>query len=105
MTLGQKQRKFTLMLATLIAYLYEQGYELSLGRGRVSKAANKADGGHTKSLHLDGLAQDFNIYKNGKWLKDGTGHDLGHDYWDSIGGAERIKGDLNHYSYPHGGMK
>lgn len=105
MTIGDKQKKFTLMLASLIAYLYEQGYELSLGRGRVSPAANAADGGHKKSLHLLGLAQDLNIFKDGVYLRDGTGHDIGHDYWDSIGGAERIKGDLNHYSYPHGGMR
>ena len=105
MTLGDKQRRFTLMLAMLTAYMYAEGYEFTLGRGRVSKKANEADGGHKNSLHLMGLAQDYNIFKDRDYLRDGTGHDIGHDFWDSIGGAERIPNDLNHYSYPHGKMR
>lgn len=105
MTLGQRQRKFTLMLADLIHYAYSNGYELTLGRGYASQKANKADGGHPKSLHLVRLAQDLNLFKNGEYLTDGTGHDELHDFWDSIGGAERIPNDLNHYSVEWEGMR
>lgn len=31
MTLGQKQREFSLMLAALITYAYHEGYEISMG--------------------------------------------------------------------------
>lgn len=105
MTLGQKQRKFTLMLADLLHFAYANGYELTLGRGAVSEAANAADGGHPKSLHLLRLAQDLNVFKNGVFLTDGSGHDELHDFWDSIGGAPRIADDLNHYSLAHEGMR
>ena len=104
MTLRQKQTQFVQMIGQLIAYAYAQGYELTFGRGRVSYAANAADGGHKRSLHLSGLAQDLNLFRDGVWLKDGTGHDVLHDYWDSIGGAQRIPDDMNHYSLQHDGM-
>ncbi len=105
MTLGQKQRKFTRMLGQLISYAYSIGYEMSQGRGSVSEAANKADGGHKNSLHLLRLAQDYNLFKDGKYLQDGADHSVLHDYWDRLGGAERIKNDMNHYSYAHNGMR
>ena len=105
MTLGQKQRQFTLMVGHLIIYAYSIGYELTLGRGRVSEAANKADGGIDESTHLYGVGQDFNIFKDGVFLTDGTGHDELHDYWDTMGGAERIDNDLNHYSVAWQGMR
>ena len=105
MTLGQEQREFTYMLGELILFAYDIGYELSLGRGRASVAANRADGGHTRSLHLIGLAQDLNLFQDGIYLVDGTGHGVLHDFWDEIGGAERIPNDLNHYSVPHNGMR
>ena len=44
------------------------------------------------------------IFKNDQWLKDGTGHNELHDFWDSIGGSPRIEKDLNHYSLSHYGM-
>lgn len=92
------------MLGMLITHAYLIGYELTLGRGSVSAAANKADGGHKRSLHLYRLAQDLNVFKDDVYLTDGTGHDVLHDYWDSIGGAKRIKKDMNHYSFEHQGM-
>jgi len=105
MSLGQKQRKFTLMLGQLICYAYSLGYEFSLGRGSVSKAANKADGGHKRSLHLLRLAQDLNLFKDESFLTDGGRHSVLHDYWDKLGGAKRIAKDMNHYSLEHGSMK
>lgn len=105
MTLGEKQREFTRMLGLLYVYAYSIGYELSLGRGRVSEAANLADGGHKRSLHLSGLAQDINLYIDGKYITDSTGHTELHDYWDRLGGAERITNDMNHYSFEHNGMR
>ena len=92
------------MLALLILHAEQLGYQLTLSRGYASEAANKADGGHKTSLHTQRLAQDYNLFKDGKYLSDGSGHDVLHDFWDSIGGAPRIVKDLNHYSKADGGM-
>jgi len=105
MTLGQKQRKFTLMVAKLIEFAYEEGYELTFSRAYASEAANRADGGHERSLHRKRLAIDLNLFIDGKYITDGTGHDELHDYWDFLGGSERIPNDMNHYSLEHGGMR
>ena len=95
------------MLALLILYAKHIGLEVTFGRGYASQEANEADGGHTKSLHLSRLAQDLNVFKDEMYLKDdeaAKAHNKLHDYWDLIGGAERILRDLNHYSRAHGGM-
>jgi len=104
---GDKRRRISVMLAHLILYATSLGYGVSLGRGYASKAANEADGGHKKSLHLLGLAQDINLFdiETGDYIMDGRGHDVLHDYWDKLGGAERILNDMNHYSIAHGGMR
>lgn len=100
-TLGEKRCLFTSMLARLIKYANEAGYGVNLECGKCYLT-----GHHRKnSLHYLGLAADLNIYKNGEWLPDGTGHDVLHDYWDSIGGAKRIPGDSNHYSIEHEGRR
>jgi hypothetical protein len=106
MTLGQKQRKFTQMLGLLINFAYVRGYELTLSRGYVSEAANEADGGHPRSLHLQRLAIDLNLFKDGVYLTETEDHrELG-EFWESIGGTWGGRfNDGNHYSLAHGGMK
>ncbi len=101
MTLGQAQRQFTLMLAKLILHAYTLGYELTLGESYDDDGV-----GHMKdSLHYIRLAQDLNIFKDGVYLTDGTGHRELHDYWDTLGGAQRIEKDLNHYSFAWQGRR
>jgi hypothetical protein len=101
MTLREKQSKFVVMLALLIRRANALGYELTLGCGRC-----QLPGHHMKnSLHYIGLAQDLNLFWQGHYLKSGVGHDVLHDYWDALGGAERIPGDLNHYSLEHNGRR
>ena len=99
MTLGEKQRAFSKALAQLILYAYEQGYEISMG-DVWAKTGHKVNSNH----HIR-LAADLNLFKNGVYLTDGTGHDILHDYWDTLGGAKRIDRDLNHYSFEHKGRR
>jgi hypothetical protein len=65
--------------------------------------------GHMKgSLHYIRLAQDINLFKDGVYLQGKEAeqaHTLLHDYWDNLGGAERIPKDLNHYSIAHEGKR
>jgi len=100
-TLGSLQRKFVLMIAKLIIYAYEQGYELSFGEG-----FDDDNTGHMKgSVHYVRLGQDLNTFKDGVWIKDGSIHSILHDYWDTLGGAKRIDKDLNHYSIEYQGRR
>lgn len=98
MTLGQKQRKFTRLVAMLIEYAYLKGYELSFGDAY-------AKSGHRRgSLHYSRLAIDLNLFKDGKYLRSTKAHKFLGEFWESLddqctwGGRFRKK-DGNHYSY------
>ena len=110
MTLGEKQRKFTRMIADLIVFAYDNGFELTFAeayRTPEQAALNaKAGKGISTSLHLDRLAVDFNLFKDGAYLTQTEDHRPLGEYWESIGGAwgGRFK-DGNHYSLEHGGRK
>lgn len=102
MSLGDKQRKFTLMIGTLIAYAYEEGYELTFGDAYRDP---RTEYGHPRSLHRSRLAVDFNLFKEGKYLTRTSDHEPLGIYWESIGGTwgGRFE-DGGHYSLEHGGM-
>lgn len=110
MSLGNEQRKFAPMFARLILYAYDMGYEVTLGdlfrdprlHGEIGE---KRGYGHPKSCHKLKMAGDLNLFKDGKFMTDGSDHNILHDYWDSEGGAPRIKHDLNHYSLVYQGMR
>ena len=101
-TLRQKQSRFVYMVARLIDHAYENGFEMTWGHAWRSPACTV---GSEVSLHRKRLAVDFNLFIDGEWIQDGRGHDELHDFWDSIGGAERIPNDSNHYSIEHLGMR
>ena len=114
MTLGQKQRKFTRMIAQLIEYAYANGYELTFGDSyrdpRVhGEVGVKKSYSSANSLHKERLAVDFNLFKNGEYLTSTEAHKPLGEYWESIGGAwgGRFGGtaDGNHYSLEHQGRK
>lgn len=109
-SLGQKQRRFVLMVAGLIEYAYSLGYEMSFGeayRTPEQAALNaKAGKGIANSLHTQRLAIDLNLFLDGQWLDKTADHEPLGIWWESIGGAwgGRFK-DGNHYSLEHGGRK
>lgn len=112
MTLGQKQRKFTLMIAQLIQFAYEHGYELTFGEAyRTEQQArwNAEQGiGIVNSLHRSRLAVDFNLFKDGRYLTRTEDHRPLGEFWESIGGSwgGRFRNrDGGHYSLEHGGRK
>ncbi len=102
--LGNFKRRFTLMIAQLIVWVYEQGqgYEMTLGEGYDDDGT-----GHMKgSLHYDGLAQDLNLFKNGVWLKNTEDHRFIGEHWEQMGGTWGGRfNDGNHYSLAFGGKK
>jgi len=111
MTLGQKQRKFTRMIADLILFAYDQGYELTFGDAYRDPQVHGAVGqkksySSANSLHKERLAVDFNLFKGGQFLTRTEDHQPLGEYWESIGGTWGGRfNDGNHYSLEHGGRK
>lgn len=113
-TLGQKQRRFVRLVAKLIEYAYEQGYELTFGdtyRTPEQAVVNAAAGtGIAKSLHTQRLAIDLNLFKDGQWLQNSSDHGPLGIFWESLGddcrwGGRFFKPDGNHYSIEHEGVR
>ena len=100
MSLREKQSRFVRMVADLIVWAYDHGYELTFGDAW-------AKTGHMKeSLHYSRLAVDFNLFIGGVWRQDTEAHRPLGEYWKSIGGT--WGGDFkdgNHYSLSYEGRK
>ena len=110
-SLGDKQRRFTRMIADLIIWAYDNGYELSFGDAyrdpRLHGIMGEPRGyGHPYSNHKIRLAVDFNLFKNDKYLSSTDDHLPLGEYWESMGGTwgGRFR-DGNHYSLEHEGKK
>lgn len=114
-TLRQKQSRFARSLPLLIQYAIATGYELTLGEALRTQAQandNAASGaGISNSLHLDRLAIDLNLFKDGQYLADSESHRPLGTFWKSLGadhvwgGDFKPKPDGNHYSIAHAGRK
>ncbi len=102
MTLRQKQSKFASMVALLIQFAYQLGYEVTIGDVWAHE-------GHRKnSNHYLKLAIDLNLFRNGRFLRSTKSHLPLGEFWESLGGAwgGRFKNpDGNHYSLEHHGRK
>ena len=100
LTKRQLQSRFALMVAKLITWAYEHGYELTLGDAW-------AKSGHSpRSLHYERLAIDLNLFINGAYRIDTESHRPLGEYWESLGGAWGGRfGDGNHYSLAYDGRK
>lgn len=109
--LGEKQRRFTLMVAKLVTYAYENGYELSYGDAYRDprlhgQLGTKAGYGHRNSCHKLRLAVDFNLFKDGEYKNMTADHEPLGEYWESLGGTWGGRfNDGNHYSLKHGEMR
>lgn len=110
-TLLQKQQDFTLMVANLIEYAYQNGYRMTFGdayrdprvHGQVGQRVGYSS---ANSLHKERLAVDFNLFKDGRFLTRTEDHRQLGEYWESIGGTWGGRfNDGNHYSLEHGGRK
>jgi len=109
LTLGQSQKRFSLMVGLLLLKAYRLSFEVSLGDAwaRTTDVTKSGRRTHkTWSNHYDRLAIDLNLFKNGKYLKQTEAHQELGEYWESLGGAwgGRFK-DGNHYSIEYKGRK
>jgi len=97
MTLRQKQSKFAKMVALLILFANEQGYEVTFGDAYRDPRCKY---GSEVSFHRKRLAVDLNLFKNGQYLTATKRHEPLGLFWESMGGTwgGRFE-DGNHYSY------
>ena len=114
--LSQLQQKFTLMVAKLILWAYEQpGYGLTFGEALRTPAQAQtyaAQGrGIDHSLHCIKLAIDLNLWINGVYQTETEAYTPLGEYWESLGGAwggrfqKPAVPDGNHFSLAYGGRK
>lgn len=112
-TLGQKQRMMAPMVAELIQFAYDMGYEVTFGDAYRDPRVHGAVGvknsySSANSVHKERLAVDLNLFKNGKYLTRTEDHQLLGEFWESIGGTwggRFSSPDGNHYSIEHNGRK
>ena len=114
-TLGEKQKIFTRLLAELIKYAYDEGYELTLSeafRTKEQAELNAKRGiGIRNSLHRKRLAIDLNLFRNGAYLSSTNAHKPLGEFWESLStpGLNCCWGgrfnDGGHYSIQHGRVK
>lgn len=110
-SLGSKQRRFVRMVADLIIWAYDNGYELTFGdayrdpRLHGEVGVKKGYGSPT-SCHKSRLAIDLNLFKNGVFLQSTEDHRPLGEKWESMGGTWGGRfNDGNHYSIEHQGRK
>lgn len=113
MSLGNKQRQFTLCIAHLIIYAYEQGYELTFGDAFRDHRVHGVPGkklsySHKNSTHKYRLAVDFNLFKDKKYLTSTDDYKELGLYWETLHPLACWGGhfnDGNHFSFEHNGIK
>lgn len=108
------QEEFAQQTANLIKKASQLGYGVTFGeayRTPEQAALNAAKGsGISNSLHTERLAIDLNLFKDGIYIQDDTGHrELG-TWWKTIGpmyrwGGDFKKPDPNHYSLSPDGVR
>ncbi len=110
MTLRQQQSLFARLLAELILWAYDQGYEITGGewwRTLAQARLNvKAGTGTLNSLHRDRLAVDLNLFRGGRYLSSTESHRPLGEHWKAMHPLCRWGGDFsdgNHYSMTRGG--
>lgn len=113
MTELQLQILFSQEAALLVQHAQALGYDVTLGEAWRSPQQAQWDAQHgtgvAHSLHTEKLAIDLNLFKDGVYITDDTGHtDLG-AWWKARGanhcwGGDFTSKDFNHYSISPDGV-
>jgi hypothetical protein len=95
---GELQRFFPLLVAKLIQWADAHGYQLTFGeawRTPQQAAWDVAHGtGILHSLHIERLAIDFNLFKDGIWQTDAEAFRPLADFWKTLHPLCRWGGDF-----------
>lgn len=102
-----QQEEFTQSVALLIQKAAALGYGVTFGEAwRTPEQAriNATNGsGISRSLHIERLAIDLNLFKDGRYITNDEGHKLLGPWWKALHskhrwGGDFTKRDFNHYS-------
>ena len=104
-TLGQKQRRFTGMVAQLINQALSLAYEVTLGDAYrdpqvFGKMGESKGYGHSRSCHKIRLAIDLNLFRDGVLLKKTEDHRPLGEWWESVGGTWGGAGGIDDEAFP-----
>ena len=114
MTLGDKQRKFTVLIANLIIWCESNDYQLTFGdayRSPEQAAINASKGiGVANSLHTQRLAIDLNLFIGGQNQSGTEAYRPLGEHWKTLDseaawGGDFSKPDGNHFSLAHNGVR
>lgn len=111
MTLGEKQRTFTVMVARLILQAEAMGYQVTWGDAYRDPRVHGEQGvrksySAANSAHKNRLAVDLNLFRRGKFLSRTEDHQPLGEWWEAQGGTWGGRWqDGNHYSLEHRGVK
>ena len=115
MKLGEKQELFARQFGHLLTHAYILGYQVRIGEVQRTQAQaneNARTGvGISNSLHLDKLAGDINLFKDGKYLTDPEEYRALGEFWCSMhelnrwGGNWKTRSDPFHFSVKHRGIE
>ena len=116
MTLRQTQSKFAVMVANLIIFARDCGYEVTFGDAyrdpRVFGEMGVKQGyGEANSCHKLRLAVDLNLFIDGVYRPDVDAYKILGEFWERQGGswggrfAGANAGDANHFSMAWEGHK
>jgi hypothetical protein len=122
MTTLDKQKAFSLMVAQLIEWAYQQGYQLVLGEAKRTHEMQElyVKQGKSKTMnseHCVSLAIDLSLFVNGEYKTDADSYLPLGEKWEGLGGGwggrfgdnpetETVEGwDSNHFQYSRDGIK
>lgn len=107
MTLQEKQTKFALNVSALIKFIFDIGYQCTLGEAERTKEQAelnaKTGKGIANSLHCKRLAIDLNLFKDGKYLTEKKDYEQAGVFWERLHPDNRWGGrftklvDSNHF--------
>jgi hypothetical protein len=112
-TLSERQRLHVKLSAKLIEFIYAQGFEATWGetfRTPLQAQANAASGaGIAHSLHIERLAVDLQLFKDGVYVTDVAAYKQFADYWLTLdplcaSGYYFHSVDADHFSITHLGI-
>lgn len=116
-TLLEKQTAFALFISKMIVWAYNEGYEVTFGEAWRSDETAKLDAqegkGIDNSLHRLRLAEDLNLFKDGKFLTATEDYKPLGEYWEAHSvpglsctwGGRFTKPDSDHFSIEHNGVR
>ena len=108
MSLRESQSLFAKQFAEFVVWLYEQGYEVTLGEAQRPEEmadlylANGKSKAGRNSLHCKKLAFDIFIFKGGKLIEDKEDLEFAGRKWESMNSLNSWGGFFKgFYDYPH----